>query len=210
MAGRPGVPPPGPAARRAAPGAAKLSHSACGRPPAVDDPHPLGVEAGRPARMRSGGVRLQLPRERGAMLAADDRAGPLQPRLPVIRPHQQLIGLAQAARGSAVGAHQDRERALDLEERPGRGPAEGAMRPSRDPRLDAHHRPLRSRALPRGRRAGSWRLLWPRTARLLRGCCAKCLLGTSVRVCCRRWCPLDGRCGSASRSLLWGVAEGLP
>jgi len=81
------------------------------------------------------------------MVAAGQRTAPLQLRLPKVRAHQQLGGLVRAActhlapggrqpgaRARAAGslaadAHQHREQALHLEERTGRGPAEGTPRP---------------------------------------------------------------------------------
>ena len=92
-------------------------------------------------------VPLKVPREHHPMVAAGERAASLQPRLPNVRAHQQLGGLvrvacthlapggwqpgarARAAGSLAADAHQHREQTLHLEERTGRGPAEGTPRP---------------------------------------------------------------------------------
>jgi hypothetical protein len=87
---------------------------------------------------------LQLPRPNHPMPTTLDRAAPFQPRLARIVVGEEL-SRADLAGGLAVGAHQHREQALDLLERPGRSPTERTVRPT--PRLCART-PVREDAQP--------------------------------------------------------------
>jgi hypothetical protein len=91
-------------------------------------------EAGDPAGMLGRCVPFQIPHPDDSMPAVLDRAGPFQPRLRWVIASEQL-GWTTAANGLTVGAHQHGEQALDCLERPGRGPAEGTVRPHSAPLL---------------------------------------------------------------------------
>jgi hypothetical protein len=98
---------------------------------------PEELIAGHPAGMLGRRMLLQFPWPDHPMAAALERAPPLQPRLTRIVVGEEP-GRTSAAGGLAAGAHQHCEQALDLLERPGRGPAERTVRPHSAPLLLEH------------------------------------------------------------------------
>jgi hypothetical protein len=127
-------------------GAAPARWSGCGRrvldltehdPLQLVRVGPEGLIAGHPAGMLGRRMLLQFPWPDHPMAAALERAPPLQPRLTRIVVGEEP-GRTSAAGGLAAGAHQHCEQALDLLERPGRGPAERTVRPHSAPLLLEH------------------------------------------------------------------------
>jgi hypothetical protein len=99
-----------------------------GRPPAsVLLPRPPSTRDARPP-CAPPATRAAPPHSRSL-----DRAAPRSPRLARVGGDDELarplVSGVDAAGGLAVLAHQELEGALDLEERPDTGPAEGASRP---------------------------------------------------------------------------------
>jgi hypothetical protein len=108
---------------------------------------PDNLVAGDPAGMLSRRVDLELLRHDHTVVA--ERAAPVQPGLAGVVVGEELgrrirhLGLSDRRAGARAGgadslaalAHQHREQALDLAERPGRGPAERAPRPHSAPLL---------------------------------------------------------------------------
>jgi hypothetical protein len=82
-------------------------------------PHQL--VASDPPRMLRGRVALEVPRQDDPQPAALNRAAPLQPRLARVMVGEDLAQVA-AADSPTADAHQHREQALDLPERPGQVP----------------------------------------------------------------------------------------
>jgi hypothetical protein len=83
------------------------------------------------------GVALELLGPDASPTTALERAAPLEPRPPRIVMGEEF-GRRRVPGVKAAIAHEHREQALDLPERPGRGPAEGTVRLHSAPLLIEH------------------------------------------------------------------------